>query len=52
MASQFITVGAAPAFVATLEGQTRLQALRLSQQITGERFLTSVQLIKALGGSW
>ncbi len=32
--------------------RTRLQALRLSQQITGERFLTSVQLIKALGGSW
>lgn len=32
--------------------RTRLQSLRLSRLITGQRFLTTVQLIKALGGGW
>ncbi len=32
--------------------RTRLQALQLSRQITGQRYVTAVQLIKALGGGW
>ncbi|MGI8605093.1 MAG: efflux transporter outer membrane subunit [Verrucomicrobiales bacterium] len=32
--------------------RTRLQALRLARQIQGQRFLITVQLIKALGGGW
>jgi multidrug efflux system outer membrane protein len=32
--------------------RTRLQSQRTAQQITGLRFLTTVQLIKALGGGW
>jgi multidrug efflux system outer membrane protein len=32
--------------------RTRLQALRLAQQITAQRYLVTVQLIKALGGGW
>ena len=32
--------------------RTRLQALRLARQLNGQRFLITVQLIKALGGGW
>lgn len=32
--------------------RSRLLALRLAHQIAGQRFFTTVQLIKALGGGW
>jgi multidrug efflux system outer membrane protein len=32
--------------------RTRLASLRLALQLNGQRFLTTVQLIKALGGGW
>lgn len=32
--------------------RTRLQALRLARQLTTQRYLVTVQLIKALGGGW
>jgi outer membrane protein, multidrug efflux system len=32
--------------------RTRLQSLQLARQITGQRYLTAVQLIKAIGGGW
>jgi len=32
--------------------RTRLESARTAQQVTGLRFLTTVQLIKALGGGW
>jgi multidrug efflux system outer membrane protein len=32
--------------------RTRLQSMQLARQITGQRYLTAVGLIKALGGGW
>ncbi|HWB04023.1 MAG TPA: efflux transporter outer membrane subunit [Verrucomicrobiales bacterium] len=32
--------------------RTRLQSLQLARQIAGQRYLTAVQLIKAIGGGW
>jgi multidrug efflux system outer membrane protein len=32
--------------------RTRLQAMQLARQLTGQRYITAVQLIKALGGGW
>jgi outer membrane protein, multidrug efflux system len=32
--------------------RTRLQSMQLARQITGQRYLTAVQLIKAIGGGW
>jgi outer membrane protein, multidrug efflux system len=32
--------------------RTRLAAERLATQLTGQRLLTTVSLVKALGGGW
>jgi multidrug efflux system outer membrane protein len=32
--------------------RTRLQSMQLARQLTGQRYITAVQLIKALGGGW
>ena len=44
--------GAASNLEAVDADRTRLQTLRTARQVTGQRFLTTVQLIKALGGGW
>ena len=44
--------GAASSLEAVDADRTRLQTLRTARQVTGQRFITTVQLIKALGGGW